>query len=363
MLYYLQQLLIDNISFMRVFRYISIRTLLSFLISFFVVWILGKPFIKYLRSKKIGEGIRKLGPDTHAVKEGTPTMGGVLIVVSIIFTNLITGRLTNKFTIILMLATILFASIGFLDDYLKWSGKNKDGLSPVKKILGQVIIGIIIWGFMLKFPLLDGIMNFSLINPIMKNSYLFIGAFLYLLLIIFILSGTSNAVNITDGLDGLVIVPVMIVIFVLGVIAYLTGHAQWSSYLNLYYIEGVGEILIFVASILGSGLGFLWYNFYPAQIFMGDTGSLTLGGIIGMISIFLKQELLLPIIGAVFVIETFSVILQVGSYKMKKKRIFKMAPIHHHFELMGLAETKVTIRFWITSILFAVLGLIILKIR
>jgi phospho-N-acetylmuramoyl-pentapeptide-transferase len=335
-------------------------------LAFVIVLILGQPFINFLKKKKYTEEIRELGPESHFSKKGTPTMGGVLIVSSIILTTLIAGNLTNKFILMLLLITLLFSGIGFTDDLLKWCEKNKKGLSGKKKILGQIIIAILTWAFLMKFPLHSngvGNITFSIINPLLKDSYLYIGVGLYLVFMIILLTATSNAVNITDGLDGLVIGPVMIVSFILGIIAYLTGRVEDSAYLNLYYIEGASEIVVFLASLIGAGLGFLWYNFYPAQIFMGDTGSLTLGGILGVVSIFLKQELLLPIIGLVFVIEAGSVILQVGSYKTRKKRIFKMAPIHHHFEIEGLPETKVTMRFWIISLLCGIIGLIILKLR
>lgn len=371
MLYYLYLKLFETFSATRVFRYITIRSLLALMISFFIVLVLGKPFINYLKSKKCIEDIRDDGPSTHFCKKGTPTMGGVLIVISIILTILITGNLSNKFTLILLLITILFSAIGFLDDFLKFSEKNKKGLKGKYKIIGQVLIGILIWYFIYKFPLFeqvkDGLkeinMNFSLINPFIKDSYLYIGAFAYLLFIAFFITATSNSVNITDGLDGLAILPVITVCGIMAIIAYLTGRSEDIKYLNLYYVEGASEITVYLFAVVGSGLGFLWYNFYPAQIFMGDTGSLTLGGILGTVAICLKQELLIPIIGFVFVVEAVSVIIQVGSYKTRKKRVFKMAPIHHHFELEGLPETKVTIRFWIISLLCSLIGLIILKLR
>lgn len=368
MLYFIYEMFFNEESwfrFLRIFRSITIRALIAFILSFITVLIMGKPFINFLKKKKYTEEIRNVGPTTHFSKKGTPTMGGVLIVSSILSTLLITGNLKNRFMWILLLVTLLFSMIGFLDDFLKWSEQNKKGLSGKKKIIGQLIISLITWLFLLKFPLNSNIseITFSFVNPFLKNSYMYIGVFIYLIFICFLLTATSNAVNITDGLDGLVIGPVMIVAFILGIIAYLTGRITDSAYLNLYYIEGASEILVFITALIGSGLGFLWYNFYPAQIFMGDTGSLTLGGVIGVISILLKQEFLLPIIGLVFVIEAGSVILQVGSYKTRKKRIFKMAPIHHHFELDGLPETKVTIRFWIVSLLVGIIGLIILKLR
>lgn len=363
MLYYFYQMMINDISFMRVFRYITVRASIAFMLGFLFLLIAGKPFIAFLRKKKMGEEVRELGPQSHFSKKGTPTMGGVLIVGGIAFAMLLAGNWNNKFTIALAIITVAFALIGFLDDYLKWSKKNKDGLSPKMKMAGQLIIGVAIAFFIYKIPLIKGDLNFSLVNPFIKNSYIYLGFAAYLAFVIVVITGTSNAVNITDGLDGLVIGPVVIVTFILGVISYLTGHVELSNYLNLSYIDGAGEIAVFLSAVVGAGLGFLWYNFFPAQIFMGDTGSLTLGGIIGAVAIFLKQELLLPVIGFVFVIEALSVIIQVSSYKTRKKRVFKMAPIHHHFELEGLAETKVTMRFWIITIIAGIIGLIILKLR
>ena len=227
------------------------------------------------------------------------------------------------------------------------------------------ILTFIVWYFVYKFGLVENsrIVDFSLVNPFLKNSYLYLGAFIYMIFVIFMLTGTSNAVNITDGLDGLVIVPVIIVSIVMCIITYFAGHIGFSNYLNMYHVKDSGEILVFLSAVIGSGIGFLWYNFFPAQIFMGDTGSLTLGGIVGVVAVILKQELLLPIIGFVFVVEAISVMIQVGSFKMRQKRVFRMAPIHHHFELQGLPETKVTMRFWIVAVMFAIIGLIILKIR
>lgn len=361
MFYYLYEIFYSKISFFRVFKYISIRAGLAFFISFLIVLILGKPFINYLRRKKLGDSIREEGPSSHFTKKGTPTMGGVLIISSLIGTSLLTCDLKNKFVIILMISTILLALVGFLDDYMKFS--NKKGLSGKKKIIAQLFVSFIIWAFIYKLPLVEGSVNFSIVNPIIKNSYLYIGAILYFIFIAFVITGSSNAVNITDGLDGLVIGPVIIVSFIFAIIAYLTGHSVYSTYLNLYSISGAGEILVYLCAVMGAGLGFLWYNFYPAQIFMGDTGSLSLGGMLGIVAILLKQELLLPIIGFIFVLEASSVMIQVWYFKKYKKRIFKMAPIHHHFELSGLPETKVTLRFWTISILCGIIGIIILKLR
>lgn len=362
MLFLLQQLLINKISFMRVFKYISVRAMLAFFLSYFIVLFVGRPFIKFLRRKKIGDDIREEGPQSHFSKKGTPTMGGVLIIGSVLFTTLITGNLTNRYILSLIVVTIIFSAIGFIDDYIKFT-KSKKGLSGKKKILGQLIASVVVYAILYTFKPLGSELTFSVVNPLFKNSYLYIGPILMFIFIAFVLVGSSNAVNVTDGLDGLVIVPVMIVAFVLLIVSYFTGNINWSRYLNLYYVSGTGEIMVYLSALIGAGLGFLWYNFYPAQIFMGDTGSLTLGGVLATISIFLKQELLFALVGIVFVVEALSVILQVWSFKKRGKRIFAMAPIHHHFELKGMPETKVTARFWIITIMFAILGILILKLR
>ena len=342
---------------------IYLRVFIGFLVAFVTVLFTGKPFIKYLKGKKLGESIREEGPESHFSKKGTPTMGGVLIVLATLFTMIVIGDIRNKFVGILLLAMLLFGAIGFIDDYKKFT-ESKKGLSGRKKILGQGIISLLAWGFINRSGLTgDKVLDFSIINPVFSNSSLYIGGGLMLLFIMLILVGTSNAVNITDGLDGLVIMPVIIAGSILAVIAYFSGHIELSSYLNLHYIRGAGEISVFLSTLCGAGLGFLWYNFYPAQIFMGDTGSLTLGGVLGLVAIFLKQELILPVVGLVFVIEAMSVILQVGSYKMRKKRIFKMAPIHHHFELHGLPETKVTMRFWIVALMCGIAALGMVRLR
>jgi phospho-N-acetylmuramoyl-pentapeptide-transferase len=357
MLYYLA----ESYESLSVFKSIYLRGFLGFSISLIIVMLLGKPFISYLRKEKIGDEAKDVGPKTHFSKSGTPTMGGVLIVFSATLTNLIVGNLGNKFNNMLLMCMLLFSFIGFIDDYKKVT-ISKKGLSGRKKILGQGIISLLTWGFILSYGISGGELDFGIVNPFAKE-YLYIGMIPFAIWILLVLIGSSNAVNITDGLDGLVIMPVIIAASILGLIAYFTGHTELSHHFNLYYIAGTGEITVFLTGIIGAGLGFLWFNFYPAEIFMGDTGSLMLGGLLGLVSIFLKQELLFFLIGFVFVIEALSVILQVGSYKMRQKRIFRMAPIHHHFELQGLAETKVTIRFWIISLLCGIGSLIILKLR
>ncbi|MFK4786191.1 phospho-N-acetylmuramoyl-pentapeptide-transferase [Fusobacterium sp. MFO224] len=342
---------------------IYLRAFVGFLLSFLIVILLGKPFINYLKRKKLKEKIRECGPVSHYSKKGTPTMGGVLLILGSLMTILIVGNFENKFTILLILITVLFSSIGFIDDYKKFT-VNKDGLSGKKKLFGQSLISAIVWIFVKEFGLTsNNILDFSIINPLIHNSYFYIGSLFMLIFIMIVINGTSNAVNITDGLDGLAIMPVIISCSILATIAYFSGHIEMSNHLKLFYINGAGEIMVFLSTIIGSGLAFLWYNCYPAQIFMGDTGSLTLGGIIGVIAVLLKQELLLPLIGGIFVIEAISVILQVSSYKIRKKRIFKMAPIHHHFELMDIPESKVTLRFWIIALLFGIVALGAVRLR
>lgn len=339
------------------------RSSLGFILGYLMVLFLGKPFIAFLKSKKMGESIREEGPSTHFSKKGTPTMGGVLIIFSTLIITLLIADIKNKFIILLMTTTLLFSSIGFIDDYKKFT-VNKKGLSGKKKLMGQLLISIILWGFIKLFGLTGNpTIDFSIINPLLKSSYIYIGSIGFLILTALVLMGTSNAVNITDGLDGLAIMPVIIASTILGIITYFTGHVELSTHLNLYYTVGIGEVVVFISTLIGAGLGFLWYNFYPAQIFMGDTGSLTLGGILGVIAILLKQEILLIIIGGVFVVEALSVILQVSSFKIRGKRIFKMAPIHHHYELQGVPETKVTMRFWIIAILLGIVALGVIRLR
>lgn len=340
-----------------------LRAFISFVLSFSIVLIAGKPFIHYLKVKKFGESIREDGPSSHFSKKGTPTMGGVLIVAAILFTNFIVNNLKNRLIILLLLITVFFAAIGFIDDYKKFT-VSKKGLSGKRKLLYQGLISTAVWAYIYFIGLTgNGNIDLSVINPLTGKAVLFLGGIGMFFFIQIILMGTSNAVNITDGLDGLAIMPMIICSTILGVVAYFTGHIELSSHLKLFYTVGSGELSVFLSSVTGAGLGFLWYNCYPAQIFMGDTGSLTLGGILGVVAIILKQELLLVIIGFVFVMEAISVILQVTSFKFRGKRIFKMAPIHHHFELSGLAESKVTMRFWITALICGIIALGLVRMR
>ena len=334
MLYLIQSLFINNFGTLRVFKSIMFRASTAFIVAFLFMLILGKPFIQWLKVKKYGDTAREEGPKSHFDKSGTPTMGGLLIIGAILFATLIAGNFTNKFIVFLFIITILFTTIGFYDDYLKLT-RNKNGLSGKKKIAGQLIITALTFFFVYKFGLINKEIDFSIVNPVFKNSYFYITPVLFFVFMALVIIGSSNAVNLTDGLDGLVSGPIIVVSITLFIITYLTGHYEYAKYLN----------------------------FYPAQVFMGDTGSLTLGGILGIIVIFIKQELLLPVAGFIFIMEALSVMIQVWHYKTFGKRVFKMAPIHHHFELLGLPETKVTIRFWIVSILTCLLTFVVLKLR
>ena len=362
MLYLLQALFINNWRVLRIFKSITIRASIAFIIAFMFMLIFGKPFIKWLKKKKYGDTAREEGPQSHFNKSGTPTMGGLLIIGAIIFSTLIAGNFTNKFIIFLFIITILFTTIGFYDDYLKLT-KHKNGLSGKKKILGQLIITALTFAFIYKYGIINKTLDFSIVNPLIKGSFIYITPALFFVFMLFVIIGSSNAVNLTDGLDGLVSGPIIVVSVTLLIITYLTGHYEYAKYLNLYHVRESAEITVYLAAVIGALIGFLWYNFYPAQVFMGDTGSLTLGGILGIIVIFLKQELLLPIAGFIFIMEALSVMIQVWHYKTFKKRVFRMAPIHHHFEMLGIPETKVTIRFWIITIMMCLLTFVILKLR
>mgnify|MGYP000714999167 CR=1 FL=1 len=358
----LQDLFINSWGVLRIFKSIMLRASVAFMIAFLFMLIFGKPFIAWLKKKKYGDTAREEGPKSHFDKSGTPTMGGILIIGAILFATAIAGNFTNKFIVFLFIITILFTTIGFYDDYLKLT-RHKNGLSGKKKILGQMIITALTFWFVYKYGLVNKTIDFSIVNPIIKNSYIYITPILFFVFIAFVIIGSSNAVNLTDGLDGLVSGPIMIVSVTFLMISYFAGHKELASYLNIYYIYGAGEIAVYLSAVIGAIIGFLWFNFYPAQVFMGDTGSLTLGGILGMVVIFVKQEFLLPIAGLVFIVEALSVIIQVLHFKRTRKRIFKMAPIHHHFEMDGLPETKVTIRFWIITIIMSIITFMILKIR
>jgi phospho-N-acetylmuramoyl-pentapeptide-transferase len=343
-----------------VFNYIALRSVLAALTALLIAIIIGKPMIRWLQKMQIGQMIRDDGPQSHLSKKGTPTMGGCLILFSIAISVLLWSDLTNKFTWVLLFVTLSFGLIGFLDDYLKLSKKNAKGLRAKWKYLMQSVFGLIT--VVAIFLVLNPYMDLSISIPFTKQLVIPLGGF-FVIFGYFVIVGSSNAVNLTDGLDGLAILPIVMVAAGLGAFAYVSSNANFASYLLMNYIAGTGDVVIFCAAICGAGIGFLWYNSYPAEVFMGDVGALALGAALGCIALILRQELVLFIMGFIFVIETVSVILQVGSYKLRKKRVFKMAPIHHHFELKGWAEPKVVVRFWILTAIFVLIGLASLKIR
>lgn len=355
-----------------VFEYYSFRMSMAAITSLVLTIFCGKVFIKKLYELKIGQPIRKeecphLGM-LHAKKENTPTMGGILILFSILASLLLWMDLSSPFTIILALTTLVLGFVGALDDYLKLKEKNSKGLSGKKKFLIQSVFSLLLaWYLLGPFSAQNGAYMSWLYVPFIKGPQIhFYGPLLILLALFWVcvINGASNAVNLTDGLDGLAAGNVMMVASALAVIAFVSNHYTISSYLNILYIEGSGEVAIYLCALVGGCLGFLWYNSHPAQIFMGDTGSLPLGGIIGVSSILLRREILLALIGGVFVAEALSVILQVGSYKLRnKKRVFLCAPLHHHFEYLGWAETKVVLRFWIVGFLLSVVGVLSLKFQ
>ena len=328
------------------------------LVALLVSFILGPPLIRALTEKRIGQHIRDDGPASHAVKAGTPTMGGALILLALTFSTLLLGDIGNRYVLLALLATVGAGLVGFVDDYLKLTRKNSKGLPPRAKLLGQFAIAFVVALALYHMPKFST--EISL--PLVKNFRPDLGI-LYIPFAMFVIVGASNAVNLTDGLDGLAIGPVMVAAGTYAVIAYLTGHMKLAEYLQIPYVAGVGELSVFCAAVVAAGLGFLWYNAYPAQMFMGDVGSLALGAALGVVAVMTKNEVLLIIVGGVFVVEALSVICQVASYKLRRKRVFLMAPIHHHYELKGWKEPQIIVRFWIIAFICAVIGLSTLKLR
>ncbi len=358
MLYHLFYDLADKVTFLNVTRYITFRAGIGLLSALFLSFLLSPWFIRTLKSRQLGQQVRDDGPKSHFSKAGTPTMGGGLIIFSCLLPALLWMDWTNRYLWLVTIVTCGYALIGFMDDYLKISKKNTAGLSGKKKLFWQFIIA----GGVVTYDYVYGGQQTQVFFPFLKNFQLDIGL-LYIPFGMLVIVGASNAVNLTDGLDGLAIGPVMINAACFAVLAYVTGNTIIAQYLNYPYIAGTGELSIFAACLVGAGLGFLWYNTYPAQVFMGDVGSLPLGGALGAMAVFTKHEVLLVIIGGIFVLEALSVITQVFSFKMTGKRVFRMAPIHHHFELKGWPEPKVIVRFWIISVILAMVGLLSLKIR
>ena len=341
-----------------IFKYITFRTVIAFLLATIISIVWGKYFINFMKRKQFGQIIREDGPESHFKKKGTPTMGGVFMLGSIFVTTLICG---NFFSIPLQITlgvTFSYFLLGFYDDYLKVLKKDTKGVSAKGKLLWQFITS----GIAIYIMVSQNIITTDVYMPFLKAPIINIG-YWYILFGSIVIVGVSNAVNLTDGLDGLAIGPIMVSAATMGLLTYVTGHKEISQYLYIPYFEGMGEITVLTAAIIGAGIGFLWYNSYPAQIFMGDVGSLSLGGTLGTIAVLAKSEFLFVVIGGIFVIEALSVIIQVASFKTRGVRVFKMAPIHHHFEKLGWPETKVTVRFWIISLCLAIMALSTLKTR
>ncbi len=361
MLIYLTEYLSQFVSGFSVFSFLTMRTIMSVLTALILSFIIGPVVIKWLIRLKIGQSVRLDGPETHLVKTGTPTMGGVMILLSVSLSVLLWGDLTNHYLLIATLTMLSFGIIGFIDDYTKVVKKDPEGMRSRTKFFWQSMVGII--AAYTLFSLSNSPSVGYLLIPYMKDTFIYLGAWT-VVLAYFVIVGSSNAVNLTDGLDGLAIMPAVMVAIALGVFAYVTSHAYFASYLDLPHIPGVGELLIFCAALAGAGLGFLWFNAHPAQVFMGDVGSLSIGASLGVVAVSIQQEIVFAIMAGIFVVETLSVVLQVGSYKMRNgKRIFLMAPLHHHFEQKGWHESQVIIRFWIITIVLVLIGLASLKIR
>lgn len=345
----------------QVFHYLTLRTILSILTALVISIAFGPSLIRWLTKLKVGQTVRDDGPQTHLAKAGTPTMGGVLILLSITITSLLWNDLTNRYVWLILLTTLGFGAIGWVDDYRKIVYKNTKGLPGRWKYFWQSVIALFVSIYL--FTTATTPAETTLIVPFFKHVVFTLG-WVYIPLVYFVIVGSSNAVNLTDGLDGLAILPTVLVGGALGLFAYLSGHVDFAGYLAIPHIPGVGEMAVFAGALVGAGLGFLWFNTYPAQVFMGDVGALALGAALGLLAVLTRQEIVLFIMGGIFVIETLSVMLQVGYFKFSGgKRIFRMAPIHHHFELKGWAEPKVIVRFWIISVFFVLLGLATLKLR
>jgi phospho-N-acetylmuramoyl-pentapeptide-transferase len=345
-----------------VFSYLTMRAILAALTALVLSLVFGPYVIKRLTLRSIGQPVRELGPHTHLPKAGTPTMGGALILIAIIVSTLLWGELGNRFVWIVLGVTLAFGVIGFVDDYRKLVAGNSKGVSARAKIFWQSVVGFGA-AVTLYVSAAEPAVEHALLIPYFPDFSIQLPAIAYIAFVYLVIVGSSNAVNLTDGLDGLAIMPAVLVGGALGLIAWAAGNVVFATYLGIPYVVGAGEMLVFCAALAGAGLGFLWFNTYPAQVFMGDIGALALGAALGVVAVVARQELVLFIMGGVFVVETVSVIIQVASYKMTGRRVFRMAPLHHHFELKGWAEPKVIVRFWIISVILVLVGLASLKIR
>ncbi|NOR66956.1 MAG: phospho-N-acetylmuramoyl-pentapeptide-transferase [Woeseiaceae bacterium] len=360
MLLYLTEYLTKFESGFNVFSYLTLRAILGALTALILSFVIGPRMIAKLNLSQVGQPVRELGPSSHLPKAGTPTMGGALILTAIVVSTVLWANLENRFIWIVLFVTLAFGVIGYVDDYKKLVLQDPAGLSAGKKLFWQSIAAIIA-AVSLYLLAVDPVST-SLLIPYFKDLALPLGMLQIAVTYLFIV-GFSNAVNLTDGLDGLAIMPTVLVGGALGVFAYVTGNVNFSEYLSIPYVAGTGEILVFCSALAGAGLGFLWFNTYPAQVFMGDIGALSLGAALGIVAVIVRQEIVLAIMGGVFVVETVSVIIQVASFKLTGRRVFRMAPLHHHFELKGWAEPKVIVRFWIITVILVLIGLASLKIR
>jgi phospho-N-acetylmuramoyl-pentapeptide-transferase len=361
MLLELAQWLGKDIRLFNVFNYITLRAVLACLTALILSFIVGPAMIRKLTAYKIGQSVRSDGPQSHLMKAGTPTMGGALILVSVVVTTLLWGDLSNRFVWIVLCVTIAFGGIGWIDDYRKVVHRNPKGLSAKSKFFWQSVFGAAA-AFVIAYSTTIPAQT-EFIVPFFKQIAYPLGWIGFLVMTYFVIVGTSNAVNLTDGLDGLAIMPTVMIGSALGVFAYVAGHAVFSKYLGFPYIPGAGELTVICGALAGAGLAFLWFNAYPAEVFMGDVGALALGAALGTIAVIVRQEIVLFIMGGVFVVETLSVMLQVASFKLTGKRIFRMAPLHHHYELKGWKENQVVVRFWIISMMLVLIGLSSLKLR
>jgi phospho-N-acetylmuramoyl-pentapeptide-transferase len=359
MLYHLLYPLRDVIGAFNVLRYLTFRSMAAFILAFVLVLILQPRFINWFKSRKLGQPIREDGPESHQTKQGTPTMGGVVVVLAVVLSTLFFADLGNIYVWTVVGITVAYGGLGFVDDFKKVQVKNSKGVRAKTKLAWQVLFATLF-----TLILLAGAPGFStaVSVPFFKTVNIELG-WLFVPFAVLVIVGCSNAVNLTDGLDGLVIGPVMTVAFTYGVFAYVAGHSRIADYLQIAYVTGSGDLAIFAAAIVAGGLGFLWFNSFPAQVFMGDVGSLALGGALGMLAIITKQELVLVVAGGIFVVEALSVIAQVFAFKTFGKRVLRMAPLHHHFELKGMAEPKIIVRMWIVSIVLALIALSTLKLR
>jgi len=361
MLLELAQWLAQDIRAFNVFNYITLRAVLATLTALIISFVIGPRLIRKLTEYKVGQSVRDDGPQTHLVKAGTPTMGGALILVAIAISTLLWADLSNRFVWVVLVTTLGFGIIGWVDDWRKVVHRNPKGLAAREKYFWQSLIGFGVAIYLFNTATVPAETEF--IVPFFKNLALPLGAVSFVVLTYFVIVGNSNAVNLTDGLDGLAIMPTVMVASALAIFAYVAGHLYFSKYLGVPYVPGAGELAVFCAAIGGAGLGFLWFNAYPAEVFMGDVGALALGAALGVVAVIVRQEIVLFIMGGVFVMETVSVMLQVASFKLTGKRIFRMAPLHHHYELKGWKETQVVVRFWIITMMLVLVGLATLKIR